>query len=47
MGAGTWLWDRWDGGGEVLNRCGAGPPWPDVGTNLLLLSIILLLVGFW
>mmetsp|Transcript_42883 Transcript_42883/g.67260 ORF Transcript_42883/g.67260 Transcript_42883/m.67260 type:complete len:277 (+) Transcript_42883:492-1322(+) len=24
-----------------------GPPWPDLGTNLLLIAVILLLVGFW
>eukprot|EP00291_Cryptomonas_curvata_P020413 CAMPEP_0172177406 /NCGR_PEP_ID=MMETSP1050-20130122/15418_1 /TAXON_ID=233186 /ORGANISM="Cryptomonas curvata, Strain CCAP979/52" /LENGTH=338 /DNA_ID=CAMNT_0012849921 /DNA_START=202 /DNA_END=1216 /DNA_ORIENTATION=- len=31
----------------TMFRAFAGPPWPDVGMNLLLLSIILLLVGFW
>jgi len=25
----------------------AAPPWPDLGMNLLIISIILLLVGFW
>jgi len=25
----------------------ASPPWPDLGMNMLIISIILLLVGFW
>jgi len=25
----------------------AAPPWPDLGTNMLVISIVLLLVGFW
>ena len=24
-----------------------GPPWPEIGTNLLVLSLILILLGFW
>mmetsp|Transcript_41569 Transcript_41569/g.111474 ORF Transcript_41569/g.111474 Transcript_41569/m.111474 type:complete len:340 (+) Transcript_41569:41-1060(+) len=31
----------------TMFRSCSGPPWPDVGTNMLLLSIILLLIGFW
>lgn len=31
----------------TLFKCAHGPPWPEVGLNLLILSLIILFVGFW
>mmetsp|Transcript_49334 Transcript_49334/g.120339 ORF Transcript_49334/g.120339 Transcript_49334/m.120339 type:complete len:413 (+) Transcript_49334:152-1390(+) len=31
----------------TLFKCAHGPPWPEVGINLLTLALIILFVGFW